>query len=106
MGKRRLVQDNDDFQIGLLAFSHVAQGTHDQEEYQDRGDPAQSPDEQVTENGDAGSLGDGKSQDDADDQTTDDPFDKAYAVPLFDYVFNCFHTSLTFFLFCLYAHDR
>ena len=78
------VEDHDGLHVGLLSFAHVAQCTHDQEEYQDGCNAAERPNEQISENGNAGCLRNSKPQDDTDDQSADDTRYKTDAVPFFD----------------------
>ena len=58
--------------------------THNQEEYQKRSDSFQSSDEHGSENRDYGCLRNNKTKNQTNDQSADDSFDQADAVPFFD----------------------
>ena len=68
----------------MLTRLHVAECTHNQEEYQKRGDSFQCSDEHGSENRDYGCLRNNKTKNQTNDQSADDPFDQADAVPFFD----------------------
>ena len=69
------------FMFVFCPFSHMAQRTHDQEEHQDRRHSAERSDKQISKYRDRAGLWHGKSENDTDDQSADDTFDKTDVVP-------------------------